>query len=280
MTEVLQPLNERVAETVVKNADLLESHAMEPLLLQLIAHVSAYRVIIKRCGLLPPRPFAAPLPRPPFASSSAPRTIHSATQVLCALRSAWLMYIHPAQIPNLRCCCQTSVKNSSQYHVRSCLQHRVFECIARKFRLQAEQGRGNSSGQPPPHCVSVDVRGIMAMARLLPRLDTVVLQPVCCVAGLPALPCTFASIPCQSKEKLMRPNDAAHGVCPLRTKSHPATAAVSVCAGQHQVDTRWVYIPVAVFPEPSQRPPANLVTAYFFFVARRGSMYDSDSALR
>lgn len=182
MTEVLQPLNERVAETVVKNADLLESHAMEPLLLQLIAHVSAYRVIIKRCGLLPPRPFAAPLPRPPFASSSAPRTIHSATQVLCSLRSAWLMYIHPAQIPNLRCCCQTSVKNCSQYHVRSCLQHRVFECIARKFRLQAEQGRGNSSGQPPPHCVSVDVRGIMAMARLLPRLDAVVLQPVCCVA--------------------------------------------------------------------------------------------------
>ena len=57
MTEVLQPLNERVAETVVKNADLLESHAMEPLLLQLIAHVSAYRVIIKRCGrLLPPYP--------------------------------------------------------------------------------------------------------------------------------------------------------------------------------------------------------------------------------
>lgn len=107
--------------------------------------------------------------------------------------------------------------------------------------------------------------------------------PPACVlrsTGLPALPCTFASTPCQSKEKLMRPNDAAHGVCPLRTKSLPATAAVSVCAGQHQVDTRWVYIPVAVFPEPSQRPPANLVTAYFFFVARRGSMYDSDSALR
>lgn len=48
MTEVLQPLNERVAEIVTKNADLLEAAAMEPLLLQLVAHVSAYRVIIKR----------------------------------------------------------------------------------------------------------------------------------------------------------------------------------------------------------------------------------------
>lgn len=48
MTQVLQPLNERVAELVIKNADLLESHTMEPLLLQLVAHVSAYRVIIKR----------------------------------------------------------------------------------------------------------------------------------------------------------------------------------------------------------------------------------------
>lgn len=53
MTEVLQPLNERVAEVVIKNADLLESHSMEPLLLQLVAHVSAYRVIIKRsCPLV------------------------------------------------------------------------------------------------------------------------------------------------------------------------------------------------------------------------------------
>lgn len=49
MTEVLQPLNERVAEVVTKNADLLEAASMEPLLLQLVAHVSAYRVIIKRC---------------------------------------------------------------------------------------------------------------------------------------------------------------------------------------------------------------------------------------
>ena len=48
MTSVFQPLNERVAEIVTGNADLLEGAAMEPLLLQLVAHVSANRVIIKR----------------------------------------------------------------------------------------------------------------------------------------------------------------------------------------------------------------------------------------
>jgi hypothetical protein len=48
MKEVLQPLNERAAEIIVKHADLLESSTMEPLLLQLVAHVSAYRVILKR----------------------------------------------------------------------------------------------------------------------------------------------------------------------------------------------------------------------------------------
>ncbi len=50
MTEVFQPLNDRAAEVITKNADLLEGSAMEPLLLQLVAHVFAYRVIIKRCG--------------------------------------------------------------------------------------------------------------------------------------------------------------------------------------------------------------------------------------
>jgi len=49
MTEVFQPLNDRAAEVITKNADLLEGSAMEPLLLQLVAHVFAYRVIIKRC---------------------------------------------------------------------------------------------------------------------------------------------------------------------------------------------------------------------------------------
>jgi len=48
MMSVFQPLNERAAEIVTKNADLLEGAAMEPLLLQLVAHVSAYRVILKR----------------------------------------------------------------------------------------------------------------------------------------------------------------------------------------------------------------------------------------
>ena len=48
MTEVFQPLNDRAAETITKNADLLEGSSMEPLLLQLVAHVFAYRVIIKR----------------------------------------------------------------------------------------------------------------------------------------------------------------------------------------------------------------------------------------
>lgn len=50
MTAVFQPLNERAAEIVIKNADLLEGPSMEPLLLQLVAHVSAYRVILKRCA--------------------------------------------------------------------------------------------------------------------------------------------------------------------------------------------------------------------------------------
>ena len=49
MAEVFQPLNERAADIVTKNADLLEGPSMEPLLLQLVAHVSAYRVILKRC---------------------------------------------------------------------------------------------------------------------------------------------------------------------------------------------------------------------------------------
>ena len=49
MREVLQPLNEKAAEIVVKHADMLQSNRMEPLLLRLVAHVSAYRVILARC---------------------------------------------------------------------------------------------------------------------------------------------------------------------------------------------------------------------------------------
>ncbi|KAK9824987.1 hypothetical protein WJX81_003806 [Elliptochloris bilobata] len=48
MRDVLQPLNEKAAEIVVKHADMLQSNRMEPLLLQLVAHVSAYRVILAR----------------------------------------------------------------------------------------------------------------------------------------------------------------------------------------------------------------------------------------
>ena len=55
MKTVLQPLNEKAAEIVVKHADLLQSSRMEPLLLHLVAHVMAYRVILKRCALLPQR---------------------------------------------------------------------------------------------------------------------------------------------------------------------------------------------------------------------------------
>lgn len=50
MKEVLQPLNEKAADIIVRHADLLQSAQMEPLLLQLVAHVSAYRVILKRCA--------------------------------------------------------------------------------------------------------------------------------------------------------------------------------------------------------------------------------------
>lgn len=50
MKTVLQPLNEKAAEIVVRHADLLQSSQMEPLLLQLVAHVMAYRVILKRCA--------------------------------------------------------------------------------------------------------------------------------------------------------------------------------------------------------------------------------------
>jgi hypothetical protein len=49
MKEVLQPLNEKAASIVVERADLLEASSMDPLLMQLVAHVSANRVILSRC---------------------------------------------------------------------------------------------------------------------------------------------------------------------------------------------------------------------------------------
>ncbi len=57
MKAVLQPLNEKAKDIIVKHADLLQSSQMEPLLLQLVAHVSAYQVILQRCA----HPFAGRL---------------------------------------------------------------------------------------------------------------------------------------------------------------------------------------------------------------------------
>lgn len=48
MTKVLQPLNERAAVIITDNIDLIEGSAIEPLLLRLVAHVYANRVILER----------------------------------------------------------------------------------------------------------------------------------------------------------------------------------------------------------------------------------------
>lgn len=48
MLEVLQPLNERASNIVVQHIDLLDSPKVEPLLLQLVAHASAYKIILSR----------------------------------------------------------------------------------------------------------------------------------------------------------------------------------------------------------------------------------------
>ena len=42
------PLSEKAAAIVMERADLLEGESIEPLLLQLVAHVSAYKVIMRR----------------------------------------------------------------------------------------------------------------------------------------------------------------------------------------------------------------------------------------
>ncbi|GMH44909.1 hypothetical protein BSKO_12866 [Bryopsis sp. KO-2023] len=46
--EVPQPLNERAANIMFEHVDLLDSSRIEPLLLQLVAHVAAYKVILSR----------------------------------------------------------------------------------------------------------------------------------------------------------------------------------------------------------------------------------------
>ena len=48
MLEVLQPLNEKASNIVVEHIDLLDSPRVEPLLLQLVSHVAAYKVILSR----------------------------------------------------------------------------------------------------------------------------------------------------------------------------------------------------------------------------------------
>lgn len=48
MKDVMQPLNERAADIIVDHVNLLESSEIDPRLLQLVAHVSAYKVIIAR----------------------------------------------------------------------------------------------------------------------------------------------------------------------------------------------------------------------------------------
>jgi len=46
--EVLLPLSDKASRLVVQRADLLEGSSIEPLLLQLVAHASALRVLVRR----------------------------------------------------------------------------------------------------------------------------------------------------------------------------------------------------------------------------------------
>ncbi|PRW60629.1 hypothetical protein C2E21_0788 [Chlorella sorokiniana] len=48
MKVVLQPLNEKAADIIVNHVDLLRTPYIDPLLLQLVAHVSANKVILRR----------------------------------------------------------------------------------------------------------------------------------------------------------------------------------------------------------------------------------------
>jgi len=48
MKEVLQPLNEKAASIIIENVNLLEGTTIDPLMLQFVAHVFAYKVIIQR----------------------------------------------------------------------------------------------------------------------------------------------------------------------------------------------------------------------------------------
>ena len=48
MKSVLQPLNERATDIIINHLNLLESPNIDPVLLQYVAHVSAYKVILTR----------------------------------------------------------------------------------------------------------------------------------------------------------------------------------------------------------------------------------------
>ena len=48
MRTVLQPLNEKAADIIVNYLNLLDSPTVDPVLLQFVAHVFSYRVILKR----------------------------------------------------------------------------------------------------------------------------------------------------------------------------------------------------------------------------------------
>ena len=48
MEKVLQPLNEKAARIIAEHIDLLDAQHVVPELLQLVAHVSAMRVILAR----------------------------------------------------------------------------------------------------------------------------------------------------------------------------------------------------------------------------------------
>jgi hypothetical protein len=51
MEQVLQPLNEKAASIIAEHIDLLDAQHVVPELLQLVAHVSAMRVILARCAV-------------------------------------------------------------------------------------------------------------------------------------------------------------------------------------------------------------------------------------
>lgn len=52
MAEVFQPMNDQASSIIIEHIGLLDSSKMEPLLLQLVAHVAMYKVILSRYHML------------------------------------------------------------------------------------------------------------------------------------------------------------------------------------------------------------------------------------